>query len=143
MQENLTITAEQFTKRLVSLCLRGLVGIPKDKADQHILMKSAVMTIGVTKQLSEKELNDRLQAWLEVVKAGSELDRVSIRRWLVDNGYLIRDNQGSRYEIAQPGPLSVIFDPAIEQLESAAILLSAREEMERRKQAFMQKAKSD
>ncbi len=141
MKDNLTITTEQYTRRLVNLCLRGLAGIPKDQSDQHILMKSATMSIGITGPLTEKELTNHLQAWLDVVKAGHDLDRVSLRRWLVDNGYLIRDSLGTQYKVAQPGPDAALFEPAIEQLDTAAILQAAREEMERKKQAYLQNAK--
>jgi hypothetical protein len=141
MNNTLIITTEQFTKRFVNLCLRGLAGIPKDQNDQHILLKSAVMYIRMNKPLTEKELNDRLQTWLDLVSAGENLDRVSLRRWLVDSGYLTRDGLGSQYEIAQPEPHSGLFEPAIEQLEPSSILQAAREEMERKKQAYLQKAK--
>jgi hypothetical protein len=141
MKDNLVITTEQYTRRLVNLCLRGLAGIPKDQSDQHILMKSAAMSINVTGPLTEKELTNRLQNWLTVVKAGNDLDRVSLRRWLVDNGYLTRDSLGTQYEVAQPGPHAALFEPDIEQLDTAAILQAAREEMERKKQAYLQKAK--
>jgi len=125
----------------VNLCLCGLAGIPKDQNDQHILLKSAVMSIRTNKPLTEKELNDRLQTWLDLVGAGKNLDRVSLRRWLVDSGYLTRDGLGSQYEIALPEPHPGLFEPAIEQLDTAAILQVAREEMERKKQAYLQKAK--
>jgi hypothetical protein len=141
MKDNLTITTEQYTQRLVNLCLRGLAGIPKNQSDQHILMKSAAMSIGVTGPQSEKELTNRLQAWLDVVKAGNDLDRVSLRRLLIENGYLTRDSLGMQYEVSQPGPYAALFEPAIEQLDTAAILHAAREEMERKKQAYLQNAK--
>ena len=141
MKDNLTITTEQYTRRLLNLCLRGLAGIPKDQSDQHILMKSAAMSIGATGPLTEKELTNRLQAWLDVVKAGNDLDRVSLRRWLVDHGYLTRDSLGMQYEVAQPGSHAALFEPAIEQLDTAILLQAAREEMERKKQAYLQKAK--
>ncbi len=141
MKNTLKITAEQFTKRLVDLCLRGLAGIPKGQNDQQILLKSAAMSIRTNKPLTEKELNDRLQAWLDLVGAGKNFDHVSLRRWLVDSGYLTRDSLGRQYEISQPGPHPALFEPAIEQLETGAILQAAREEAERRKQTYLQKAK--
>ncbi len=141
MSEILHITAEQFTKRLVHLCLRGLLNIPKDLTDQHILLKSAAMSIGTAGPLTEKELNDPLKAWLDMVNAAPEIDRVSLRRWMVDMGYLSRDSVGSRYEVRPCGVNLAKFDPAIEQFSTAEILQSAREEVERRKQAYLQKAK--
>ena len=141
MSETIHITAEQFTKRLVHLCLRGLLNIPIDLTDQHILLKSAALSIGTAGPLTEKELNDPLQAWLDMVNAAAEIDRVSLRRWMVDMGYLSRDAVGSRYEVRPCGVNLAEFDPAIDQLSTAEVLQSAREEVERRKQAYLQKAK--
>ena len=46
MNTTQSLSAEQFSKRLVNLCLRsGLGGMPKDETDQHILLKSAVLLV--------------------------------------------------------------------------------------------------
>ena len=136
------ITQEQFTKRLVNLCLRsGLAGMPKDETDQHILLKSAVNLIHTSDPLSEKEINEKLQAWLTQVCVIKNFDRVTLRRWLVDTGYLTRNNDGTGYQVAQPGPRPDLFDATVDQIDVVQAILSAREEMERRKQAYLAKSK--
>lgn len=42
---------------------------------------------------SEKEVNDRLASWCE----GGEADHITLRRYLVDLRFLVRDNDGCTY----------------------------------------------
>lgn len=143
MNNNLLMTSEQFTNRLVSLCLRsGLSGMPKDETDRHILLKSAVILIGSTGPLTEKEINERLQTWLDQVCTIKNFDRVTLRRWLVDTGYLIRDGLGINYRIGLPGPRPDLFDPAVDQIDLVATIRAAREEIELKKQTYLAKPKS-
>jgi hypothetical protein len=143
MSNNSMITSEQFSKRLTNLCLRsGLAGMPKDETDQHILLKSAVLLIGNAGPLTEKEVNDRLQVWLTQVCVIKNFDRVTLRRWLVDTGYLTRDGLGINYRIAVPEPRPDLFDPAVDQIDVVATIRAAREEMELKKQAYLAKSKS-
>lgn len=142
MNANQKLTSEQFTKRLVNLCLRsGLVGIPKDETDQHILLKSAALLIKATGPLSEAEVTRQLQVWLTQVCVIKNFDRVNLRRWMIDAGYLTRSSNGTSYQVAQPGPCPDLFDPCVDQIDVIAAIQSARDEMERRKQAFIAKSK--
>ena len=135
------ITSEQFTKRLANLCLRsGLAGMPKDEADQHILLKSAALLVGTSAPLTEKEVTEKLQVWLTQVCVIKNFDRVTLRRWMVDMGYLTRSSNGTSYQVAQPGPLPELFDAAVDQIDVLETIQAAREEMARRKQAFLAKS---
>lgn len=140
MKPTQTITSEQFCQRLANLCLRsGLAGMPKDETDQHILLKSATLLFKSSGPFSEKEINETLQVWLTQVCAIQFFDRVTLRRWLVDTGYLTRSSDGATYQVigSQPGR----FEPGVDQIDLLKTLQDAREEMERRKQAFLEKAK--
>lgn len=142
MSNNLMITSEQFSKRLVNLCLRsGLSSIPKDETDQHILLKSVVLFIGNTSPLTEREVNERLQGWLTQICVSKNFDRVTLRRWLVDTNYLTRDRLGTSYQISQTGPRPDLFDPAVDQIDVVATIQIARDEIERKKQAYLVKSK--
>ena len=141
MPDNQKMNSEQFTKRLVNLCLRsGLVGMPKDEADQNILLKSAALLVNTSGSLSEKEINEKLQLWLLQVCQIKFFDHVTLRRWMVDAGYLTRSNDGTGYQVAAPGPRPDLFDNSVDQINPLAAISSAREEIERRKQAFLAKA---
>lgn len=142
MNTNQKITSEQFTKRLVNLCLRsGLAGMPKDETDQNILLKSAALIINPSTPLTEAEVSEQLQVWLNQVCLIKNFDRVTLRRWMIDTGYLTRSSNGTSYRVAQPGPHPDLFDPSVDQVNIIETIQSARDEMERRKQAFLAKSK--
>jgi len=142
MNNTQIITSEQFTKRLVSLCLRsGLSGMPKDEADQHILLKSVVLLVGDPGPLTEKEITEKLQVWLTQVCVIKNFDRVTLRRWLVDTGYLTRSSNGTSYQVAKPGPFQDLFEMSVDQIDILETIQAAREEMERRKKAYLEKSR--
>ena len=142
MNETQPVTQDQFIKRLTNLCLRsGLAGFPKDDLDQQILLKSAILLVGSGDAFSEKEINEKLEIWVTRVCPIQFFDRVTLRRYLVDSGYLIRSSDGARYQVAQPGPRPGFFDAAVEQLDILQVLQSARDEIERKKREYLSKAK--
>jgi len=136
------ITQEYFIKRLSDLCIKsGLAGFPKDETSLHILLKSAVITLGRSDSFTEKEVNAKLEGWVKDISQMKGMDHVSLRRMLVDTGYLTRNGDGSSYWIPQPGPRPELFDPTIDQLDIRNEIKSAREALARRKQEFLQKSK--
>jgi hypothetical protein len=136
------ITKEYFIKRFLQLCLRsGLTEFPKDERDQHILLKSALITMGKPGNYSEKEINDRLEYWVSHLCQIKNIDRVTIRRSLVDAGYLTRNKDGSSYQIPASGAHLGQFDEAIDQLDLLEVLTTAREEIDRRKKEYLEKTR--
>jgi hypothetical protein len=137
-----TVTRDQFIRRLTNLCVRsGLAGFPKDDTDQHILFKSALLILGGAPAFSEKEINDRLALWTLQVCEIKNFDRVTLRRYLIDAGYLTRSSDGATYHIAQPGPRPGYFDASIDQVDVVETIRSAREEAARRKAEYLNKSK--
>lgn len=137
-----TMTREQFTKRLTALCLRGgSTGFPKNEIDEHVLLKSAVLDIPPAESYSEAEINEALQHWVDDINTGTLIDYGMLRRRLIDTGYLTRERDGSSYQIARPGPRPELFADEIEQINILQVILDGREEIERRKQEFMNKAR--
>jgi hypothetical protein len=140
MNANQTVTAQTFIKRLVNLCLRsGLTGFPKDELDQHILLKSAALTLDRSAVYSEAEINDKLKTWIDQIVRLEGIDHGTLRRGLVDSGYLSRDKIGSAYQVSQPS--SVTYDDSIEAIDPQQVLEDARREIEERKRAYLEKAK--
>ena len=143
MAANIPITREYFMKRLTELCLKsGLAGFPKDEMSLHILLQSAVMMMGQPDWLTEKEVNARLEIWVKQVGQSGGVDRVSLRRELVDRGYLSRSANGSTYQIVRSGPHPEFFDESIEQLDISKEIETAREELARRKREYLKKSRS-
>jgi hypothetical protein len=143
MNAKRTVTKAYFSKRLAELCLKsGLSDFPKDEIDQHILLKSAVLMIGPAENLTEKEINARLEAWIDEVSHIKYIDRAALRRRLVDTGYLRRSTDGSLYQVPQPGPRPGLFEADIDQLDIPQVIADAREETARRKREYLEKARS-
>jgi hypothetical protein len=139
---DITITKDIFMKRLAELSLKsGLLEFPKDERDLHILLKSAMLVLGQKSGLTEKEVNDRLETWVQDVCNIKFVDRVTLRRTLVDAGYLSRRKDGSTYDVVPSGNQKYAFDPAIDQLDPVEVIVDAREEIARRKREYMEKSK--
>jgi hypothetical protein len=142
MNANQPVTDQIFIKRLINLCLRsGLTGFPKDELDQHILLKSAAITLVRSAVYTETEINEKLKTWIDQIARIEGIDHGTLRRSLIDNGYLIRDKDGSSYQVSPTGPRLVHFDSSIEQLDPLQVLKDARREIEERKRAYLEKAK--
>ena len=135
------ISKDQFLKRIVDLCLRsGLSGFPKDDADQHILLKSAVLIIGQPGVLTEQEINEKLRLWCQISQIKG-IDHGTLRRRLVDTGYLARSKDGSAYQVRPAGAGKYAFEAAIDQIDFTGAIAAARDEIERRKRMFMEKSR--
>lgn len=142
MKNETPLNKAAFVKRFTALCLRsGLGGLPRDELDRHVLFKSAVLCLGRATSFREVEVTERLRGWAAEVGDIPGLDAVSMRRALVDAGYLTRTADGSTYSLATDGPRLQFFDPSVDEVEIALELQNARAEMERRKQAYLERAK--
>ena len=140
MTDKNIISKDQFLKRMGDLCLRsGLSGFPKDDADQHILLKSAVLLIGQPGVLTEQEINEKLRLWCQITRIKG-IDHGTLRRRLVDTGYLARNKDGSAYQVCLAGAGKYAFEATIDQIDFAGAIAAAREEIERRKRLFIEKS---
>jgi len=129
------ITEEQFTSRFVSLILGGR-DLPKKPLDLHILYLSAILRLHPQRQYSEAALNEELRRWTERYGANFALDHVTLRRYLIDAGYIQRDAAGNAYALREAGiPFS--YDPALRDIDLEALLEGARREREERKQRYL------
>jgi hypothetical protein len=143
MDNQTNVSLDLFTKKFADLCLKGgMSGMPKDELDQHILLKSMAITFETGVSYAEQEVNEKLAFWINKITNIQGLDHVSLRRRLVDAGYLLRSPDGSSYQVTATGPYQPTFDPAIAGVELAAVLQQRKAEIERRKQEYLTKAGS-
>ena len=77
----------------------------------------------------ESEINNILQLWLSAVGVQIGSDHVTLRRELVDAGYLVRDADGRSYRLAEPPRPPVSFAADVENVN---ILIADRDFVERR-----------
>lgn len=127
------IPRPEFEHRLAQLCTRkGGPGLPRKRRDQHILLMSIVLAFEHNRPYSESEVNDKISNWLTDIGHLMETDHVTLRRHLVDEGYLQRDDAGLSYRVNET-TAAARFDLAVLSADPTQILDDARSERERRR----------
>lgn len=130
-------TVAFFTKRLGDLCLRsGLSGLPRDEASRHVLFTSMVSALPADTPLDQQLVDARLTRWIET-SGVRELDHVTLRRSLVDAGYLARPADGSSYRVVDAPPGRPGCEAGVADVDLANVLRSRREEVARRKAEYL------
>jgi hypothetical protein len=133
------IETSEFKNRFTSLILQAQ-GFPKKTQDRHILFLSAALSLDASRTYSESKLNDALRQWTDRFGDAVALDHVTLRRFLVDEGYLTRDSAGQAYEVTH-AEWPYTYDPAITTLDLDALVEEERLARERKKQEYLRKAK--
>jgi hypothetical protein len=129
------VTAQEFEARLASLSLTGGgTGLPRKPRDRHIVLRAVAQALGEARgftesamSLSESAVNLALGDWLDGAGTWLLVDHVTLRRELVDHGYLRRDTAGSRYDLCVDGRSQVAFDPDVSAVDGAEVVRVARE----------------
>jgi hypothetical protein len=130
------ISAEQFRARLTSLCSRSAIhGLPRRPRDRLILLESVALTLAPDRAYSAPELTERLEHWLTGVGRNIDIDHVSLRRRLVDLGFLERDAAGRHYRLRRAGPRAGDFAPEVRTTDVERLARDARAQVEERRRA--------
>ena len=103
------IPLDEAARRLRALSAGGLgPGLPRKRRDQWILLHAA--TAGMPEgPLDERSLNEKLKAWLATRGPHTHLDHVTLRRALVDEGFVERTDDGARYARSRAHERQVMF----------------------------------
>jgi hypothetical protein len=137
MESEKVLATAFFTRRLGDLCLRsGLSGLPRDEISRHVLFTSMVAGLPVDAPLDQSVVNERLTHWIDT-SGIQELDHVTLRRYLVDAGYLSRRADGSGYRVAVAPPGRPPCEAGVADVDLAAVLAARREEVARRKAEYL------
>ena len=128
------IGVSEFSRLLENIS-RG-IGFPRKRRQQHILLKSVVLLLKLGQDYSEPQINDTLQKWLDTIGKSLEIDHVSLRRRLVDEGYLARDSAGRRYRVDE-GNTGSLFEPAVNAVNPVAVIEEAEQRRVMRKREFL------
>jgi hypothetical protein len=131
------ITQEQFNSRFVALIIGGGSFLKKKVEDRHILLISAALSLDKGRHYSEAELNEALKPWSAVFGDSFGLDHVTMRRYLIDERYILRDAAGTAYTLNTEDP-PVTYDEGIAELDLELMLADAQREREERKRKYMQ-----
>lgn len=107
-----TIPATEYESRLRALLGAGglRVGFPKKRRDLWILLHAIAERFGADERLDEVEVNRRIAAFLAERAPGWEMDRATLRRALVDDGFLERDASGRAYARSSRHERHVAFE---------------------------------
>ena len=75
--------------------------MPKSRGDLQVFLSLAASALDPQLQYDEPELNERLIEWMAGFTDPVVMDHVTVRRYLVDYFYLLRDVPGTRYKTNQ------------------------------------------
>jgi len=109
----------------------GLRRVPKRHDDRLVLLATAAKVLERRYPYNELEINDELARWLHGVRA--EVDHVTLRRFLVDFGFLKRDPAGKRYFLNYPKLLEILDADALALDAKALVDVVVRKERSRRR----------
>ena len=136
------ITVAEFEDRLAALCLDGPgSAFPRRDRDRQILYRSIVQSLEVRKNYSEPMMNAALQQWLSSIGTNMNIDHVTLRRYLVDEAYLVRDLKGSVYSVNLPGRGRIEFEQAVADIDSMTVIQDAKARVAARKRERAMRAK--
>ena len=129
MREDPYVTAwrETAVKRGVGL---GALAGARGEAFAAILA-AASLALPAGREATEREVNERLVAWLAGPGAMLATDHVELRRWLVDLGLVERDGYGRAYRRTVPPSRYAAAVEALAAVDPAAIATRARDEQAR------------
>ena len=104
------IDATTVASRLRALLRSGFgPGLPRREADRFILLHAVSSALGEGETLDERAFTLRLTAWLAEHGARLETDAVTLRRALVDDGFVERDGRGHAYRRSRAHERRVVF----------------------------------
>jgi hypothetical protein len=93
----------QLPPRLEALVVKSGVHLGLLSADDRALVLAlAACALEPDRALREDEVNRRLIDWLADIGSMLRTDHVELRRWLVDTGFVVRDDWGQAYLRGRP-----------------------------------------
>jgi hypothetical protein len=109
-----------------------LRNIPQRSADLEILVALGACRFSPGRVYSETEVRERLEPWLSLFVSPEGLDHVTLRRTLVESGFLVRDSAGTTYTVDHR-PVEAILPESERNLDPGDLLENLQAERERRK----------
>ena len=99
----LRIGPDQYARRIRALLSRGGLtnALPRRERDRWILYHAIARRFALGERLSEREADARIADFLLGPGHFLELDRVTLRRALVDEGFVDRDPAGHSYRASE------------------------------------------
>ena len=109
--EMVIVTPHDYVSRLRAVLGPGCGGgFPRRQRDRLILLHAVGRTFREDERLSEKDATARIQDFLLINGTHLDLDAVSLRRALVDDGFVDRDPSGRDYCASRRYERRIRFD---------------------------------
>jgi len=104
------VPAAELVERFVTLCTRGGAARdwPRKRRDRWILLRA--LQAQLPSPANEREVTARIQDWLAGAGRDFAVDAVTLRRALVDEGFLDRDDYGREYRVSTRHEKIVTFE---------------------------------
>ena len=125
MSEIVIIGARDYATRLrVTLSPGRSGGWPRRYRDRYILLHAIARAFREDERLTEREATERIQDF--VVRHGEHLalDCVTLRRALIDEGFMDRDSNGRDYRPSRRFERFVRFEGEMPDVEEALVRAS-------------------
>ena len=131
--------ATDYAARLGKILGVGVpITLPKQNADQLVLMGAAALGLDPARHYDEKGLNTALADWLHTFSRPGGLDHVSLRRYLIDFRFVARESDGSAYWVDR-AELAQEFEPPIFELDPKDIVQQVKDEQATRRRQWLAK----
>jgi hypothetical protein len=131
---------QRATRTDVEKLLRRLVNggpirrLPKSRKDTDLFLALAASVLDPRAAYAETEINEALQDWMREFTCPINLDHVTIRRYLVDHRFVLREETGTNYRTNQ-AIINSVIEPDARSVEPQLIFRAVQEEREQRKLA--------
>lgn len=113
---------EQVEKVFRRLLKGGAIRrLPRSRGDLLVFLALAVSSLDPQLQYAEPELNERLIEWMIGFTDPVAIDHVTVRRYLVDYSYLLRDIPGTRYKTNQT-MINTVIQPEARSVQPLVLL---------------------
>lgn len=128
---------KQQTETVLRRLFKGGVirRMPKNRKDAQTFLALAASNLDPQIKYSESEVNRELVDWMADITCPIGLDHVTLRRYLVDLCFLLRDASGSSYSANQT-VINNAIDPSARSIQPRDILEDVQRERNQRKRAF-------
>ena len=104
--------------------------LPKKRDDAEVLLALSVVGLDPDGFLNEAEVNAHLMAWLDII---STEDYVSLRRSLVDAGFLRRASDGFVYRV-RPERINEVLAPTARTVDAKQVFAEVESVRNKRKE---------
>lgn len=129
------ITTGDFATTFPHL-IQGRHLLPKKRVELQMLLLSTILNLDPDTTYSEPQINKELRHWISRFGTNLTIDHVTLRRHLVDESILLRDQNGSSYSLASQFPF-FSFDASIKQLDLDELVTQSEENRAARKRAYL------